>query len=110
MALAAGVRILSREGVRKLDPSGTGSEIAFVESEHARDLPLQRVDSCGRQERNPVFVALASAHDDLARRELDVLYPQPRALEESESGAVQKKCHQLRGAAQVLEHGADFPA
>src|SRR6266478_8716746 len=67
--LAAGVRILSREGVRKLDPPSAGSEIALVESAHARDLPLQ-----------------CPAHDDLACRELDVLHPQARALEETESG------------------------
>src|SRR5437773_2217667 len=46
--LAAAVRILSREGVRKLDPPGADSEIALVESAHARDLPLQCVDRCGR--------------------------------------------------------------
>src|SRR5438093_1466082 len=46
--LAAGVRILSRKGVRKLDPSGAGSKIVFVESAHAGDLPLQCVDGRGR--------------------------------------------------------------
>jgi len=94
--------------VRELDPAGVRSEVARVESAYAFDLALQGTHRCGGEKRHPVFVALALADDDLIRRELDVLHPQPRAFEKAEPCAVHEKRHELRDFAQVLEHGAGF--
>ncbi len=53
-----------------------------------------RLGGRGGQHDDPVLVALALAHDDLAARRIDVLDAEPAALHEPEAGAVHQASHQ----------------
>jgi len=62
----------------------------------------------GGQHRDTVLVALTVPHDDLIRREVDVLDPEPRALEQAEASAVEQEAHQARHAVKSIENGPDL--
>ena len=51
---------------------------------------------------------LPCAHHDLMRREVDILHPQPGALEEPQSGAIEQHGHEPRRPVERLEHCADL--
>lgn len=63
-----------------------------------------------RQQRDAIAVALAIAYDQLTETEVDVLDPQPRALEQPKSGAVEQIGHQCGHARHSREHRAHFVA
>jgi hypothetical protein len=60
----------------------------------------------GWEHRHTAFVPFPCTHHDLARPEVDVLHPQPAALQQSQPCAVEQIGHQPRGARQALEDRA----
>ena len=58
------------------------------------------------EDRDPVLVALAGPHDDVARLEVDVLHAKPSALEQPQAGAVEKARHELRRPRELCDHRA----
>jgi hypothetical protein len=82
---AAGIGILSRQRVRKLDPPRTHCYVPRVEPAHALDMPVQRAARGDGEERHAIFVAFATPYDDLTRGKLDVLPAQTRARDSAES-------------------------
>jgi hypothetical protein len=49
---------------------------------------MQRRYQLCRQQRRPVYVALAGADQDLAASEIDVLHPQPQAFHQAHAGPI----------------------
>ena len=74
------------------------------------EMSLERRPDRDGQERRAVFPALPTAHDDLVGIEVDVLHPQPDALEETEARAVKEHDHESVGTLKSEEHGADLVA
>jgi len=64
-----------------------------------------RVDD-GRQRRDAVLVSLAGADGDLMPGEVDVLNPQPSALEQPQAGAIQQDGHETGSTAKLADDGA----
>jgi len=48
------------------------------------------------------------AHDDLVAREIDVLHPHARGLEETKARSVEQERHQPVNAAELTDDGAEF--
>jgi hypothetical protein len=71
--LAAGVRVLAREGAGQLDPAGAAPEVGLVLFADAPEVGGQRGLHRRRQDCHPIPRALAVADHDLVRREVDVL-------------------------------------
>jgi hypothetical protein len=61
-----------------------------------------RLDHAGEHRRS-VLLALPVAHHDLVSGEVDVLHPQPAALEEAQARSVEQGCHDPRDAVHARE-------
>jgi len=59
-----------------------------------------------RQHGDAILVTLATAHDDLVRREVHVLDAEAAAFEHAQTGAVEQARHQAGSTVEPLEHGA----
>src|SRR5713101_5708462 len=78
--LSPRIRVFPTERRRKLDPPGSALHVTTMLLPHGLQMTSEiRLDH-GGQHRHPVLVALAASHDDLIRREVDVLDPQAAAL------------------------------
>src|SRR5437667_2093573 len=67
-------------------------------------MPGQLGADDGRERRDPVLVALAGADNDLMPPEIDVLYPEPSALQKTQAGAIQQDGHEAGSAAELTEN------
>ena len=70
---ASGVRVLSGQRGRKLDPAGAALEVALVLGATPIELPREVRLDYGRQHGHPILVGLGATNDDLVGREIDVL-------------------------------------
>jgi hypothetical protein len=70
----------------------------------------QRGNHHGGKWHGAVFVALARAHHDLIAREVDVLHPQARGLEQAQTGSVKQEGHDALRPAELADEGADLVA
>ena len=61
-----------------------------------------------RQRNAPILATLAATHEDLAPREVDVLYAQGETFREAEAASIQKRRAQARNAAQSCQHSSDL--
>ena len=57
-----------------------------------------------------VLVALAPADDELIASEIDVLHPEARTFEETETRSIEQDRHELAGAAELADDGAHLVA
>src|SRR5262245_12526005 len=90
---AAGVRVLLRECVRQLDPTGASGEVQIMELARGFDVRGEGgLDCCGKHG-TAIPAALALAHDDLVTREVDVLHTEAAAFEQSDARAVAHLSH-----------------
>src|SRR5438046_1844921 len=108
--LPSRVRVLPAEAAWQLDPAGAAGDIALVETSHALEVAPQRLPDDPGEDRDPVLVALAGPHDDVARLEVDVLHAKPSALEQPQAGAVEKARHELRRPRELCDHRAHLVA
>src|SRR5438876_2013699 len=103
--LAPSIWVFSSERRRQLDPAGSIFDVTTVlflyKLQMTGELRLDR----GGQHRHSVLVTLAASHDDLVRREVDVLHTQAAALQQPQPGPVEQVRHQAWRALQPAEHG-----
>ena len=107
---ATGVGVLAGQRPRQLDPSRAVSQVGVVLTLDAFQMSRQVGDHDRRQRRGPVFVALSPAHYDLVAREIDVLHPHARGLEETKASSVEQDRHEPVNAAELTDDGANFVA
>src|SRR5437867_7736212 len=105
---APGVRVLAYQRARQLDPGRAAPEIGLVRFSDALDVTHQGRFDRGGEHRHPVLPSLAVADHDLVCCEIDVLYTQAAALEQTQPGTVEQHGHEPRHAVEALEDGADF--
>src|SRR6266700_2402909 len=96
-----GARVLARERERQMHLAVTLAQVARVQSAHLLQVRAQRLHELFRQQRHPVFLSLALAHQDLAVVEIHILDAQPKALEVAQSRTVEQAGHQQSRAAQL---------
>src|SRR5439155_7560490 len=77
--LSACIRVFTSERRRKLDPPGSALDVTAMLRPHGLEMTSEIHLGHGGQHRHPILVALATSHDDLVRREVDVLDPQAAA-------------------------------
>lgn len=63
-------------------------------------------NAADRQRNAPILAALATAHDDLAPIEVNVLDAQGETFREAKAASIQKRRAQARNSAQSGEHGS----
>src|SRR6266581_149112 len=95
-----GARVLARERERQMHLAVTLAQVARVQSAHLLQVRAQRLHELFRQQRHPVFLSLALAHQDLAVVEIHILDTQPKAFEVAQSRTVEQAGHQQSRAAQ----------
>jgi hypothetical protein len=74
----------------------------------ALELGAQRVTGGHGEERRPIPVALASADEELAAIEVDVLHTQGEGLAEAEAAAVEKLGDEAEGRIETVEESNDL--
>ena len=87
------VRILSRQCIRQPDRTQTLRQVRRVLRLHHCEVVAQQPGQRIGQHRHAVLAALAVAHRDLPRGEIDILHPQPHALHQAHSGTVKQARH-----------------
>jgi len=108
-APAAGrVAVLQRQRVGQPHRAEAGGQVRLVQRAGVGQLLLQRLHQVLRQHSDPIFAALAVAHQEFAASELDVLDPQAQALQQPHAGTVQQRGDQAHGAAQWLQQHAQL--
>jgi len=95
-----GTRVLARERERQMHLAVTLAQVARVQSAHLLQVRAQRLHELFRQQRHPVFLSLALAHQDLTVVEIHILDAQPKAFEVAQSRTVEQAGHQQSRAAQ----------
>src|SRR5512135_1427338 len=90
------------------DPAGAAGPVGIVLDPPAPELLAERRPYGGGQHGDAIRVALATADGDLAQLEVEILDPEPQALEEPEAGSVQEGADQARRAVEAVEHAADL--
>ena len=101
-------------GYFRASPSGSQTPgqpcgaILRVKLAQARDVCLQRRDQAHRQNRRPIFVALAAGNDQLPPCEIHVLHAQPQQLHQSQFRTVGQLSRQPHGAFQCAEELSAF--
>jgi hypothetical protein len=111
--LAGGVGILPRQGVGQGHADHAAGQVTVVQRPPVVDPRRQRRPQLARQHDDPIFVALAAPHQDLAAFQVEVLDaqaaafqpPQPRAVEQ-----IRPETVSTRGPLDRLQHAPDFVA
>jgi hypothetical protein len=107
---SASVRVLLHERRWQRYPARPRRQIVLVLSPHDREVPSEIGLHHSGKHGDAVLIALAASNDDLVRGELQVLNPEPAALEHAKAGTVQEGRHEARRALEPLEHGPDLIA
>ncbi len=76
-----------------------------MDAPHALDVHRQGFGHLSGEDRHPVLSTLAITHGDLVPLEIEVLDPEPGALEETQTRAIHQRHHQPWRTAQVAEDG-----
>src|SRR5947199_9839161 len=80
--LSPRIRVFPTQRCRKLDPPRSALDVTTMLLPHGLQMTSEIHLDHGGQHRHPVLVALAAAHDDLVRREVNVLYTQAAPLQQ----------------------------
>jgi hypothetical protein len=96
--------------MEQLHPTGASGRVAVVLDTVAGELALKRRHDGGGQHGGPVSPALPASHHDVVRGEVEVLDPQPGALDEAETSAVEENGHEPRRAAERQKDGPHLVA
>jgi hypothetical protein len=81
--LLSGVRVLSRESVRKLDPARAGLEVLRMLRSYRGDVASEVGFDPGRKHRATVARTLPGSHNHFVARKIHVLHAEPAALEQA---------------------------
>ena len=98
------IRIFARERVRQMDGATACRDVAIVDRADFAQVRKQRAPDAARQHRHAIFRAFSIAYDDFPAREVDIADPQPHALHDPQTCAVQKIADQVMNAAESLEN------
>ena len=106
--LTCRVRVLSVQGIRKLDPPRPCGDVARVLRANTIEMGAKWIHHLLRQHRDPILPSLAVAHDNLEPLEVQVIRPQAYALQQPEPSAIEKRRHERRHARHPVEHRPNF--
>src|SRR2546425_1975760 len=88
--LSPRIRVFPSERRRKLDPPGSALHVTAILLTHGLQMTSEiRLDH-GGEHRHPVLVPPAAPHDELVRREVDVLDPQTAAIPQTPPRSLEK--------------------
>jgi hypothetical protein len=85
-------------------------QVIIVDVPDCRELFLQRLKQRVGQHGDPVLVALARAHDNLAVVRIHILHPQPQTFHFPHTGAVKQPRNQSIHAMHASQKPAQFIA
>jgi hypothetical protein len=107
---AGSVGIISFDGVGQRHRSRSEGEVAFVLSQHPREVASQAVHLGVGQDGTAVLLPLPSSNCDFAPFEVDVLDTELKGLEETQASPVQEGADQPDRIAELAHQRSDFLA
>lgn len=79
-----------------------------MDDSHLLNLTPERFSHRVRQHRYRVFAPFPDANHDLSPVKLDIMYPQPQALEQAQARAIQQARHQVFRSGELVEQSSDL--
>jgi len=98
----------SVEVVGLVDSAAAFGQVLLVKHFDAPEVLLKGLDETVGQDCDAVFSPLAVAYEDLAPVEVNILDPQPQALDQPKAGAVEQLGDQLIVAGHGSEHSLNL--
>ncbi len=106
--LAMGTRVLGGERTGQCDVAGASDEIRVVLDLDAANMVFEGHSQAVGEQGQTILSAFSAPHGDLAGGEVDVLDAQLSAFEQSKTGAIHERCHELRHAVHLIQNGLDL--